>query len=153
MENIIYSWNFSEEKNRGALWYIIAISVIVGVVFWGIMTKQYGLSIVIMLAAGVTFYLENNSGTLVNVSISSLGIKIGENFYDFGKINNFSFIYYKGNAVYLKLVLNKRGLKALNLRVDNKVCEDLKQILPNFLKEEKDGDLSFTDKLINILKL
>lgn len=153
MENIIYSWNFSEEKNRWALWYIIAISVIVWVVFWWIMTKQYWLSIVIMLAAWVTFYLENNSWTLVNVSISSLWIKIWENFYDFWKINNFSFIYYKGNAVYLKLVLNKRWLKALNLRVDNKVCEDLKQILPNFLKEEKDWDLSFTDKLINILKL
>lgn len=153
MENIIYSWNFSEQKNRWAFWYIIAISIVIWVVFWGILTWQYGLSIVMFLAAWVLFFIENNSSENVLVQLNSLWIQIGENFYDYTKIENFSIIYDKSNPIYCKLVLNKRWLKVINLKIDNKVWEDLKQILPNFIREEKNWELNFADKLIILLKL
>lgn len=153
MENIIYSWNFSEQKNRWVFWYIIAISIVIWVVFWGILTWQYGLSIVMFLAAWVLFFIENNSSENVLVQLNSLWIQIGENFYDYTKIENFSIIYDKSNPIYCKLVLNKRWLKVINLKIDNKVWEDLKQILPNFIREEKNWELNFADKLIILLKL
>lgn len=153
MENIIYSWNFSEQKNRWAFWYIIAISIVIWVVFWGILTWQYGLSIVMFLAAWVLFFIENNSSENVLVQLNSLWIQIWENFYDYTKIENFSIIYDKSNPIYCKLVLNKRWLKVINLKIDNKVWEDLKQILPNFIREEKNWELNFADKLIILLKL
>lgn len=153
MENIIYSWNFSEQKNRWAFWYIIAISIVIWVVFWGILTWQYGLSIVMFLAAWVLFFIENNSSENVLVQLNSLWIQIWENFYDYTKIENFSIIYDKSNPIYCKLVLNKRWLKVINLKINNKVWEDLKQILPNFIREEKNWELNFADKLIILLKL
>lgn len=153
MENIIYSWNFSEQKNRWVFWYIIAISIVIWVVFWGILTWQYGLSIVMFLAVWVLFFIENNSSENVLVQLNSLWIQIGENFYDYTKIENFSIIYDKSNPIYCKLVLNKRWLKVINLKIDNKVWEDLKQILPNFIREEKNWELNFADKLIILLKL
>ena len=152
-ENTIYTWSFSEEKNRWALWYIIAISIVIWFAFWWIITQIYWLSIAIVLAAGILFYIENNSSKIVEVEITTLWISFWWVLYDFWKIDNFSFIYYKKNAIYLKIVLNKKWLKNINLRVDNKICEDLKQILPNFIKEEKDWDLTFADRLINFLKL
>lgn len=153
MENIIYSWNFSEQKNRWAFWYIIAISIVIWVVFWGILTWQYGLSIVMFLAAWVLFFIENNSSENVLVQLNSLWIQIGENFYDYTKIDSFSIIYNKSTPIFCKLVLNKRWLKVINLKIDNKVWEDLKQILPNFIREEKNWELNFADKLIILLKL
>ena len=89
----------------------------------------------------------------VSVEVSTLWIKILEEFFEFSKINNYNFIYEKANAVFLRLTLNKRTIKHLNLRVDNKICEDLKQILPNFLAEWENSELSFTEKIINLLKL
>lgn len=153
MENIIYSWTFSENKNRGAFWYIIAISIVLWVVFWWIITSQYWLSIVMFLAAWVLFYIENNSSWEVLVQLSSLWIKIWENFYDYSKINSYSLIYNKSDAIFLRISLLKRWLKVINLKIDNKIWEDLKQILPNFIKEEPQADLSFVDKLIIFLKL
>lgn len=153
MENKIYEWNFSDEKNRSPFWYIIAISIIIWIVFWWIFSWQYGLSIVTILAFWVTFFVENNSQKDINVKISTLGIKISENFYDFWKIGSFSFLYQNSEAVFLKLNLKKRWFKSVNLKIDNKICEDLKNILPNFIEEEKDGELSFLDKIINFLKL
>ena len=127
-ENTIYTWKFLDEKQRGAFWYIIAISVMIWLVFWWIFTRQYWLSIVVLLASGLAFYLENNSQKEVEVKVTTLWISIINTFYEYSKINSFSFIY-------------------------NKICEDLKQILPNFINEEIDGDLTFTEKLINFLKL
>lgn len=153
MENIIYYWSFSDEKNRWWLWYVLTISVVIWLVFWWIFTWQYGFSIIIILAAGVFLFIENNSSKEINVKITTLWIKIWEEFYDFSKINSFLFLYNKENAVYLRIILNKRWLKGINLRVDNKICEDLKQILPNFIKEDKDSDLSSMEKIIDLLKL
>lgn len=99
------------------------------------------------------FFIENNTSKEIKVEITTLWIKIWENFYDFWKIENFSFIYNKENAVFLRLILNKRWISLINLKIDNKICSDLKTILPNFIKEEKDWDLSTSEKIINLLKL
>lgn len=152
-ENLIYNWSFSDEKNRWPLWWIIAISILIWIVLWWFLSGQYWLSIASILAFWVMFFVENNSEKNIKVEISTLGIKFWNEFYDFWKIDNFSFIYDKENAIFLKLLLNKRWIKSVNLKIDNKICEDLKSILPNFLKEEKDSNLSFIEKLINLLKL
>lgn len=152
-ENIIYNWNFSDEKNRWMMWWTLAIAIVIWIVAWWIFSGQYWLSIVFILAFWVMFFVENNSEKNINVEITNLWIKIWKEFYDFWKIENFSFIYNKENPVYLKIILNKRWIKTLILKVDNKICQDLKEILPNFIKEEKDSDLSFSEKLINFLKL
>lgn len=152
-ENILYFWTFSDEKQRWALWWIIAISILIWIVIWWFFYWQYWLSIVIILAAWVLFYVENNSEKNINVEISTLWIKFWNEFYDYWKIENYSFIYNKENAIYLRLTLNKRWLRVVNLKIDNKVCEDLKTILPNFINEEKNTELSFSEKIINLLKL
>ncbi|MDD3145515.1 MAG: hypothetical protein PHV23_05400 [Candidatus Gracilibacteria bacterium] len=153
MSNIIYEWNFSDTKNRGSLWYIIAISIILGLAIWGIFTKQYGLSLIVFLITGVTFFIENNSSEFVKIEISDLGIKIGDYFYDFSSINDFSYIYSGNNAALLRLNLNKKGIKQIDLKIDNNICLDLKNILPNYLNEGKGGKLTTSEKLINLLKL
>lgn len=153
MENIIYSWNFSEQKNRWPVWYLIAVSVVIWVVFWGILTWQYGLSIVIFLAAWVLFFVENNSSGDVLVQINSLWIQIWETFYEHTKIQNFSIIYNKSNPIFCRLVLNKRWLKIINLKIDNKIAEDLKQILPNFVNEDTNVELSLVEKIVILFKL
>jgi hypothetical protein len=44
-------------------------------------------------------------------------------------------------------------MKFLDLNIDNNIAYDLKQILPNFINEDENQELSFTDKLIKFLKL
>ncbi|MDD3793367.1 MAG: hypothetical protein PHI37_01025 [Candidatus Gracilibacteria bacterium] len=153
MSNTIYEWSFSDSKNRGKLWYILAISVILGLTIWGIFTKQYGLSFIVILLAGISLFIENNSSETIEVKINELGIKIGEYFYDFKSIDNYSFIYSGENAIFLRLTLNKKGIKKIDLKIDNYICSKLKNILNQFINEEKGGELTFSEKMINLLKL
>lgn len=153
MSNIIYEWNFSDTKNRWSLWYIIAISVILWLAIWWIFTKQYWLSLIVFLITWVTFFIENNSYEFVNVEITDLWIKIWDYFYDFSSINEFSYIYYWNDVTLLRLKLNKKGIKQIDLKIDNSICLNLKNILPNYLNEGKWWKLTTSEKLINLLKL
>ena len=150
---MLYSWKFTDIKERGQLWYIIVFSIIIWLVIWWFITKQYWMSFVIILLTGIIFYTENNSSDEINIKITELWIKIEMNFYDFSKIDSFTLIYEWENAVLLRLQLNKKWIKIIDLKIDNTVALELKEILPNFIKENKKEDLSFIEKIIRILKI
>jgi len=151
--NEIFSWSFSNDKGRGSMWYVIALSVIIGLVVWGFLTKQYVMSFLIILITGVTFFVENNSEENTHISITNLWIKVNNFFYDYSKITAFSLIYDGDQAVILRLQLVKKGIKYLDIMIDNEIVPVLKEILPNFLQEDEHGEFTFTDKIIRILKL
>lgn len=150
---VIYNWVFSNDKNRGWLWYIIALSVIIWLVVWGFLTKQYVMSFLIILIAWVSFFVDNNSEENVQVSITNLWIKVNNMFYDFSKIEAYTLIYEWEDAVLLRLLLIKKWIRYIDLTIDSNIAVDLKQILPNFIAEDEKAELSFSDKLIRMLKL
>ena len=149
----IYKWNFSDDKKRGKLWYTLAISTVIGLSIWWILTKQYWLSFIIVLVSWIYFFVENNSPDKIDVEINELGVKVNWFFYDFSKINKYSFIYNWEHAEILRFMLNKKWIKNIDLKINNNICADLKQILPNFLEESEQSELTTSEKLINLLKL
>ncbi len=152
MENL-YSFSFSTDKWRWKMWYIIALSVIIWLVIWWFLTRQYVMSFLIILISWISFFIDNNTPDQVNVDINSLWIKINNSFYDYPKIHSYTIIYDWWSAVLLRIALKKRWMKFLDLNIDNNIAYDLKQILPNFINEDENQELSFTDKLIKFLKL
>ncbi len=151
--NPLYSWTFDDRKNRWYMWYIIALSVVIWLTIWGFLTRQYGMSFLFILIAWVTYFVENSSEDDIIVTVTDLWINVSNVFYDFSRINSYCFIYENDNAVYLKLMLKRKWLWLINLKIDNDVVSNLKQILPDFLEEDGKQDLTFTEKLINFLKL
>lgn len=153
MSNIIYNWKFEDNKNRGSLWYIIALSIVIWLSIWWFLTKQYWMSFIVLLIAWVTYFIENNSDDEIEVSINELWIKIWQSFYDFSKIDSYSFIYNWDNAIYLRLDLNKKWLRTLDLDINNSIALELKWVLGNYLTENPKWELKFSEKIISLLKL
>ncbi len=151
--NTLYTWSFEDKKDRSPLWYVIALSVVVGFALWGFLSKQYGMSFVVLLVAGVAFFVENNSEDHVKVDITELGIKVGWKFYDFSRINSYTFIYSGEHAIFVRLNLSQRGIKNIDLKLNNVITSELQGILPSFIEENAKQDISFTDRLIYLLKL
>ncbi len=150
---ILYSWRFSNDKNRGNLWYIIALSIVIWLVVWWFLSRQYPLSFLIILITGVYFFVENNSEEHVDISLTHLWVKVNNSFYDYSKIESYSLIYNGEYAVILRLTLIKKWLKYIDIKIDNDIAIVLKEILPNYIKQDEKWELNFTDKLIQILKL
>ena len=150
---MLYSWTFSDIKERWQLWYIVILSIVIWLVIWWFATKQYWMSFIVLLLTWIIFYIENNSDDDVTIQLSELWFKIWISFYDYSKIDSYTLIYEWENAVILRLLLNKKWIKILDLKIDNAVALELKTILPEFIKENEKEDFSFTDKIIRMLKL
>lgn len=153
MENIIYSWSFNDKKDRSPTWYMIFLSIMIGLVIWWFFTAQYGMSFVVILLSGLIYFMENNSSDVIEVGINELWIWIDNNFYDYSRIKNFWFIYEREQATHLRLIMLKSSIRQIDLWVNNEITAELKSILPNFIAETNDSELTFTEKLIKILKL
>lgn len=93
-QNTLFSWNFDDTtQHRSPLWYMIALSFAIGLIIWGFLTRQYGMSIVIMLLVGFIYFLENNSEDHVSVEITDLGVRIQNSFHDYSRIHSYSLVY------------------------------------------------------------
>lgn len=151
--NIIYAWEYEDNKNRWPYWYIIALSIIVWIVIWWFLTRQYWMSFVVLFVSGLFYYIENNSEDNIKVQLTDIWVQIGQNFYEYSKIEKFTYIYEWEKPVLLRLVVNKVSLKNIDLKIDKNTYLELKNILPNYIEEDAKWELSFLEKLINKLKL
>ena len=115
----LYSFEFSSDKNRWPLWYIVAFSVIIWFVVWWIFTKQYWLVVISLLLPGVYFLVENNSSDKVVVNFTQLWIDISDTFYEYTKIDWFAFLYVRNKPVVLRLFLKTKLLNYIDLKVDS----------------------------------
>jgi hypothetical protein len=151
--NILYTWNYEDNKDRSPLWYIIALSISIGLIIWGFLTQQYGMSIVVMLVVWFFYFLENNSEDEVKVELTDLWIKVQWNFYDYSRIWGYSIVYHGERALYLRLIIKKRGIWILNLNIDNSIVSNLRSILPNYIEENEKQDITLSERIIHLLKL
>ncbi len=153
--NLLYSWSFINDKQRGALWYTIAIPIVLWIIIWWFLTKQYVMSFLTILISWVYFFIENNSDDLINVWISQLWISIWNNFYEYSKIESYRLIYNNSNACLVRLSLNRENIwiKFIDLDLNNEIAVNISQILPNFIRENPEMEISLTDKIIKLLKL
>ncbi len=149
MSQELFKWTFQTKKERSSAWYIAAFAVVIGLVIWGFITRQYWMSFVIMLLAGVAFFIENNSSDSVEIIVSELWIQIGTKFYDFSKITSFSYLYDGSEVRVLRLKINKKTLPILDLDIDNSIAIPLKNILVNYIKEDEKWEFTMSDKLID----
>lgn len=152
-QRILYTWDYEDAKSRSSLWYMIALSIAIGLIIWWILTRQYWMSIVVMLISGFFFYIENNSEDHVQIDVTELGINVQDIFYDYSRIMWYSFIYDGNMSIYLRLQLKNKWIQYVNIRVDNQITTELRQILPNFIEEWNQQEVSYIEKIIHKLKL
>lgn len=153
MANLLYSWKFSSKKERSTTRYIIALSIIIWLVIWWFLSKLYWMSLIVLLASWVMYFIENNSEDEINVEINDNWIKISSSFYDYWRINSFTILYSWEYAIFLRLNINNKWFKKIDLVINNDIVNDIRNILLNYLEENPKEELSFSDKIINLLKL
>lgn len=154
MEDLLYSWSFSSKKDRPLMWYIIVLSISMGLVIWWFLSTQYWMSFVILILLWLIFYVDNNSNDIVEVQITKLWIKVENSFYAFSNISSYSLIYEWENAVLLRLKIAKKiWLQNIDIQIDNTIVLDLQNILSNFIEENEKEELSFWEKIFRLLKI
>lgn len=158
MSEYIYEWEFDDSKDRWTLWYVIALSIVIWLSIWWFFTKQYWMSFIVLLIAWLVYFVDNNSEDYINVKISDSWIIISETNYNFQNIESYSIVYKWDKAVLLRIFLIKKWIKNIDVKIDDSKIDDskidnIKNVLNNYIKEASKIELSFTEKVIQMLKL
>lgn len=133
----MFEWIIAGRKNHSSQWYVAAGIVTISLIFLGIYMQIYALSIVIVLLAGVYVLLENNGPDEVIIQISDVGINIGNQMFDYGQIESFSFIFDSNVAKQLKIRLKSSSIKSMevDLSTFSSNIADLRAFLLNYIPE------------------
>lgn len=153
MSENIYSWEFNDKKDRWTMWYTIALSVVIWLSIWWFFTKQYWMSFIVLLISWLVYFVENNSEDTIKVNINDLGIKINKTFYDFTSMESFWIVYKGETPILLRINLNKRWIRNIDIKINSEIINDVKNNLWNYLEEVEKVELTMTEKMIWILKL
>ena len=153
MSEIQFSWEFDDKKNRWQLWYIIAISIIIWSTLWWFLTKQYWFSFITLLIGWLYYFNENNSLDIVRIELTDIWIKINWVFYDYSSIDSYSIVYKWENPHLLRFNLNKKWLRTIDVKINRANINNIKNVLNNYIQEWEKNNLTFSEKIINLLKL
>lgn len=153
MSENIYSWEFDDNKNRSSMWYTIALSIVLWLSIWWFFTKQYWLSFIILLIAWLYYFVQNNSEDNIKVKITNLWILIDWSFYDFKSIDSFWIVYKWDIPTLLRLHLNKKWIRSIDVQITSNIVNNLQEILNNYIDETPKIEFTFTEKMITLLKL
>lgn len=150
----MFNWEFKTKKEKSASWYSKALVISVAFVIWWIFTGLYMMSIVVIIAFWVYMLIENNSPDIIKIEIDDNWILVWDNFYDYPKIESFWIIYNKNIPVYLRLRLNTKGFKILDIVLDKNLnTSQIRAFLLQYISEDEKNELSSMDKIVDYLKL
>lgn len=148
----MFEWSVVIRKERSAAWYAIAGIVVASLVIWGFVEGIYALSVVAVVFAGVFLLVENNAPDSANVVVNENGVGVGSEFYDYGTIRTFSFLFEGKEPIYLRLTLSKKGIKTIDIDIpEGSEISNLRAFLADYAEEAKDSELTFSEKMIRVL--
>ncbi len=153
---VILQWEMPEyaHYDKGKTWYLIAGVIVLALIVYGLFMAEYTMVLAFALLAGVYYVLHNETPKNITIIITTHGLVIDKDFYQFSDIDHF-WIVHKPHSN-LK-VLYLRALKKMSTDVRIELMEQdpmlVRQLLQTQIKEESGTDETFVDKVSRWLKL
>ncbi len=138
---------------KGKTWYFIAGVVVLALIAYGLITGEYTMVIAVALLAGVYYILHNEPPKNMMVTITTLGIVIDQDFYQFSDIENFWIVYSPPNLKILYLRPFKKLASDIRLELMDQNPMVVRQVLQTQVKEVQGEGENMVDKMARILKL
>ena len=150
----MYSWSFSNHKDRTPLWYIVGAILVLSLVIYGIIAQVYLMSIVAVLFSGTYILIENNSSDVTEVKIDEKKLQVNETIYYWENFESFSIIEANGAPLFLRLYPKKKIGTTIDVPFTEKVhIEEVRSLLLSVLEENENTQIGKMDTLIYLSKL
>ena len=122
---------------KKASWYIIAGSIVVTFVVYGILSNAVTMSSAFILLAGVYLLAHQEEEKKIDYLITTLGVQVGNHLYPYSELQSFHVLY---NSVYkntLILSLKEKLVSELMISLDEVDVTSVREILLSRKLEEK----------------
>ncbi len=154
-DDAVIAWVAPEaiRHERGKVWKMVMLAIIIGFVVWGIMSQALTFSIAVIVFAVVYYFVGMNSPKDVEVKISQVGIKVGDRRYSYSIVKAFWINY---EPPYTK-TLNIRIKNNINCDVTIQLNEQnpapIREFLMKKMPELENQNEKLTDILARIFKI
>lgn len=148
-------WEAPEYANheKSKRWYLIAAVAALSVIVYALITAQYTMAIVFALLAAVYHLVHNHPAKNIMVQITTLGMVIDGEFYQFSDIAAFWILYQPPVIKKLQIRIRKRFLPDLSLEIMDQDPQIIRQVLEQKVSEIVGRTEHFSDKLARWLQL
>jgi|SRR6185295_12391920 len=141
-----------EHYEKGHIWKVLAILIVLAMVIYGVVTHSYPFAIVMVLFAGV-YFLTHKEPREIEVVITDMGITADQRFYEFSHMRSFWLNFKPGEVQHLNLRLTKEVLKEVSLLLGAQDPAEVRTVLSRFIPELIGKEEGFIDWLIRKLRL
>ena len=154
-DNKIISWVAPEHKrhNRGNLWKIIIFGMILAAIIIGFVHKAWTFSAAIAVFTIVYYLVHKEVPQDVEVSISEIGIKVGNRKYPFTRIKSFWMIYEPPHIKTLHIKVDKEFIVDISIELSHQDPSTIREFLIEKIPEKEGHNESFTDIFARLLKI
>jgi hypothetical protein len=139
------------QKTKG--WYIGLFTVTGLLALYAIVTNAWSFAVVIVVAAGVYYYLNEQEVPIVDVAISDIGFLIGTRVFNFGDVKTFWLDYRPPFHKELHLILKNEYRQDIIISIHGMNPSELRRILTRYLPEWEEREKTFTENITHFLGL
>ena len=153
---ILVAWEVDEYPNhdRSRVWYVLGAILGVVLIIYAIATANFLFAVIILMSGIIILLSTFRPPEKIGVAVTSLGFIIGETFYEFKDIKDFSIIYNPPEVKNLYLDFHKLWHPLISVPLESTDPNQVRECLLPFCLEnlERDEEI-LTDVVKRVYKL
>ncbi|MFA4830585.1 MAG: hypothetical protein WC862_00415 [Patescibacteria group bacterium] len=140
--DVLHEWTIQEYERheRGVLWYILGITIGLGLVLFAMFTGNFLFALIIILFAVILFLQSHQEPLQIPFKISELGIIVSNRFYAWSEFSFFYIIYEPPHVKTLFLETSSTFRPVLRIPLLDMNPIEIRHTLKEFLKEDVDKE-------------
>ncbi len=136
--NELIFWNFPEfvTYKRSNRWHITAFIVITLLLLYSVLSYNFLLAVIVVMVIMIILLREKMGPKTIKFSIMEQGVIVGNNFYPFRDIKNFTVIYEPPKVKVLYLEFKSKLKPRLSISLEEENPNEVRRILKEHLAED-----------------
>lgn len=154
--DILVNWEVDEfqQHERSRAWYVIAGIIGIGLIIYAIISSNFLFAVIILMCAVIMMLSAFTKPEKIPVIVTSTGMIVGDMFYDFQSIRDFSIVYDPPEVknLYLDFHAVSHPMITVSLEdVDPNIVRE--SLLPYCLENLQRNEETLTDLVRRLYKL
>lgn len=152
----LYSWEVDEypRHTRSVYWYIIGAIVGVALVVYAIATANFLFAVIILMIGVITLLSTFLPPDKIPVVITNTGVVVGDMYYDYDAIRDFSIAYDPPEIKYLYFEFLSPWQPLLSIPLENNDPNEIREHLLSYCMENLDRtEETLTDIMRRLYKM
>lgn len=154
--DILVKWEVDEfpTHNRSRFWYIMAGIIGIGLIAFAIFTSNFLFAIIILMSAVIMTISTFIKPGKIPIIITNTGIVVGDMYYDYQSIRDFSIVYDPPEVKLLYLDFHAMSHPIISISLEDTDPNEVREcLLPFCLENLKRNEESLTDLFRRLYKL